>query len=117
MLDEPVYGVLLHPTSLPGLYPIGNLGSEARRFVGWLERAGASWWQVLPLGPTGYGDSPYQPFSAFAGNPYLIDPDDLIERSWLSPTESFAGSGDRVDYSLVGLAPVAPGLCRFREAR
>lgn len=70
-------GVLLHPTSLPGRYGIGDLGEEARRFVDWLQEAGQTWWQVLPLGPTGYGDSPYQSFSAFSGNPYLVSLDVL----------------------------------------
>ncbi|MFC4637475.1 4-alpha-glucanotransferase [Deinococcus hohokamensis] len=66
-------GILLHPTSLPGPYGIGELGAEARHFIDWLSAAGQHYWQVMPLGPTGYGDSPYQAFSAFAGNPYLID--------------------------------------------
>ncbi|SEI72930.1 4-alpha-glucanotransferase [Deinococcus reticulitermitis] len=70
-------GVLLHPTSLPGAYGIGELGASARHFVDWLARAGQRYWQVMPLGPTGYGDSPYQAFSAFAGNPYLVDLDTL----------------------------------------
>ncbi|MBX9854354.1 MAG: 4-alpha-glucanotransferase, partial [Gemmatimonadaceae bacterium] len=65
-------GVLLHPTSLPSADGIGDLGPEAQRFVDWMEAAGLSLWQMLPLGPTGYGDSPYQCFSAFAGNPLLI---------------------------------------------
>jgi 4-alpha-glucanotransferase len=65
-------GILLHPTSLPGLNGIGELGPEAHRFVDVLADAGITIWQVLPLGPTGYGDSPYQTFSAFAGNPLLI---------------------------------------------
>jgi len=101
MLNERAYGILLHPTSFPGRYPIGSLGAEARRFLSWLERAGAAWWQVLPLGPTGYGDSPYQSFSAFAGNPYLIDPDQLIERSWLNSTKVTTAPSQRVDYGLV----------------
>jgi 4-alpha-glucanotransferase len=71
-------GILLHPTSLPGPYGIGDLGPQAYRFVDWLESTGCTLWQILPLGPTGYGDSPYQCFSAFAGNPYLISPDDLL---------------------------------------
>ena len=62
-------GILLHPTSLPGRFGIGDLGPEAYRFVDFLAAAGQRIWQVLPLGPTGYGDSPYQLFSAFAGNP------------------------------------------------
>jgi 4-alpha-glucanotransferase len=65
-------GLLLHPTSLPGRGGIGDFGPDAHRFVQWLADAGMKIWQVLPLGPTGYGDSPYQCFSAFAGNPLLI---------------------------------------------
>ena len=71
-------GVLLHPTSLPGRFGIGDLGAEALDFLDLLAAAGQRLWQVLPLGPTGYGDSPYQCFSAFAGNPLLICLDDLI---------------------------------------
>lgn len=66
-------GVLLHPTSLPGIQGIGSFGHEARAFIDFLSEAGFRYWQMCPLGPTGYGDSPYQTFSAFAGNPYLID--------------------------------------------
>ena len=66
-------GILLHPTSLPGNFGVGDLGDEAYRFVDFLAASKQSLWQVLPLGPTGYGDSPYQCFSAFAGNPYLIE--------------------------------------------
>ena len=62
-------GVLLHPTSLPGEQGIGTLDAEVDRFLDFLNSAGFSHWQVCPLGPTGYGDSPYQCFSAFAGNP------------------------------------------------
>ncbi len=71
-------GILLHPTSLPGSYGSGDCGDEARAFVDFLVASGQSLWQVLPLGPTGYGDSPYQLLSAFAGNPLLIDPRQLI---------------------------------------
>ena len=77
-------GILLHPTSLPGAHGIGELGGEAHRFADFLKDAGQSIWQVLPLGPTGYGDSPYQCFSAFAGNPLLINVDSLIKRGYLS---------------------------------
>lgn len=77
-------GVLLHPTSLPGPYGIGDLGPEAFAFIDWLAAAGQRVWQVLPLGPTGYGDSPYQLFSAFAGNPLLISPDALVEEGLLN---------------------------------
>src|ERR1051326_4456562 len=77
-------GLLLHPTSLPGHYGIGDLGEWAYRFVDFLELAGQTIWQVLPLGPTSYGDSPYQSLSAFAGNPLLISLDKLIGAGWLS---------------------------------
>jgi len=76
-------GILLHPTSLPGPYGIGDLGPSAYRFVDFLAAAGQRYWQMLPLGPTGYGDSPYQAYSAFAGNPLLISPERLIEEGLL----------------------------------
>jgi 4-alpha-glucanotransferase len=76
-------GLLLHPTSLPGPYGIGDLGASAHTFLDTLASAGQRVWQVLPLGPTGYGDSPYQCFSAFAGNPLLISLDDLVSRGLL----------------------------------
>lgn len=72
-------GILLHPTSLPGSFGIGDLGPQAHRWIDFLSQAGCGLWQVLPLGPTGYGDSPYQSFSAFAGNPYLISPELLLK--------------------------------------
>ena len=98
-------GVLLHPTSFPSRYGIGDLGEAAYRFVDFLEGAGQTLWQVLPLGPTGYGDSPYQCFSAFAGNPILIDPEQLIgagllswdELNWELPDFPH----DKVDYGWV----------------
>jgi 4-alpha-glucanotransferase len=68
---------------LPGRYGIGDLGPEAREFASVLAGAGQAWWQMLPLGPTGYGNSPYQSHSSFAGNPLLISPDDLAEQGWL----------------------------------
>jgi 4-alpha-glucanotransferase len=77
-------GILLHPTSLPGRYGIGDVGDEAHRFVDLLADAKQRLWQVLPLGPTGYGDSPYQCFSAFAGNPLLVSPDRLVAHGLLS---------------------------------
>ena len=78
-------GILLHPTSLPGGHGVGDLGREAHRFSEFLAEAGQRLWQVLPLGPTGYGDSPYQCFSAFAGNPLLVSLDTLAEQGWLDP--------------------------------
>jgi 4-alpha-glucanotransferase len=80
-------GILLHPTSLPGPYGIGDLGASAHRFIEFLTQSHQGIWQVLPLGPTGYGDSPYQCFSAFAGNPLLIDLDTLVADGWLTEAE------------------------------
>lgn len=80
-------GLILHPSSLPGPDGIGDLGPEAFRFVNFLAETGCSLWQVLPLGPTGYGDSPYQCFSAFAGNPYLVSPALLLESGLLARSE------------------------------
>lgn len=80
-------GVILHPSSFPGPDGIGDLGPEAYRWIDFLARAGCTLWQVLPLGPTGYGDSPYQCFSAFAGNPYLISPVILLDQKLLTRKE------------------------------
>ncbi|MFT3742831.1 MAG: 4-alpha-glucanotransferase [Pyrinomonadaceae bacterium] len=96
-------GILLHPTSLPGKYGIGDLGSEAFKFVDLLEKAGQKLWQILPLSPTGQGNSPYSAYSAFAGNTLLISPeklaaDGLIENA--EPSESFPE--DHVDFERVG---------------
>lgn len=81
---ERAAGILLHPTSLPGSFGIGDLGINAKRFVELLKNSGQKIWQVFPLGPTGYGDSPYQSFSAFAGNPLLISPEILKDQNLLS---------------------------------
>lgn len=97
-------GVVLHPTSLPGRYGIGDLGDAAFRFVDWLARAGQGYWQVLPLSPTGYGDSPYQGLSAFAGNPMLISPDRLAELGHLDSADLDsvpAFPNERVDFGWV----------------
>ena len=83
MIAERASGILLHPTSLPGKHGIGSLGKAAYEFVDFLKKAGQKYWQILPLGPTGYGDSPYQCFSSKAGNPYLIDLDRLVNEGWL----------------------------------
>jgi 4-alpha-glucanotransferase len=94
-------GVLLHPTSLPGTTGIGTFGREARRFVDFLVDAGMKFWQVCPLGPTGFGDSPYQCFSAFAGNPCLIDLETLVEQGALAASdlaELQSLPADYVDY-------------------
>ncbi len=108
-------GVLLHPTSLPGRYGIGDFGPAAYRFVDFLVEAKQSYWQTLPLGPTGYGDSPYQSFSAFAGNPLLISPDTLVEEGYLPP-EAIAAVppflADSVDYGPV----IAYKMALLRQA-
>ena len=80
-------GILLHPTSLPGDYGVGDLGKSAYEFADFLEKSKQTYWQILPLGPTGYGDSPYQSFSAFAGNTNLISPEKLVEDEFLTREE------------------------------
>lgn len=80
-------GILLHITSLPSPYGIGTMGACAREFVDFLAAAGQTYWQILPICPTSFGDSPYQSFSTFAGNPYLIDLDDLCAQGLLLPEE------------------------------
>jgi 4-alpha-glucanotransferase len=96
-------GIVLHPTSLPGPYGIGDLGPGAYRFVDFLAASGQGLWQMLPLGPTGYGDSPYQCLSAFAGNPLLISPDLLADDGWLAAgdLDSPAFPVDRVAFGPV----------------
>lgn len=97
-------GILLHPTSLPGPFGIGDLGPEAYRFVAFLIAAGQSLWQVLPLGPTGYGDSPYACYSAFAGNTLLISPEQLVTEGLLAQSDlqvAESTSLDRVDFERV----------------
>lgn len=113
-------GVLLHITSLPGRYGVGELGPEALRFADWLAEAGQRVWQILPLGPVGYGESPYQMFSAFAGNPLLISVDTLVERGWLSAGDIERVprfSPGRVDFERI--IPWKTGLLRraFRSFR
>ena len=97
-------GILLHPTSLPSSWGIGDLGASACHFVDWLADAGQSLWQILPLGPTGHGDSPYQCFSAFAGNPLLVSLDKLVDEGLLDRKELQAApffSEDAIDYGAV----------------
>lgn len=97
-------GILLHPTSLPGPFGIGDIGPQAHRWIEFLSEAGCGLWQILPLGPTGYGDSPYQSFSAFAGNPYLISPQTLLEEGLLH-TDDIVDMpnfpSDKVDFGAV----------------
>lgn len=95
-------GMLLPVSSLPSRYGIGAFSREAYEFVDQLRKAGQQYWQILPLGPTGYGDSPYQPFSAFAGNPYFIDLEQLIEEGLLTREEcdytDFGDNPEEVNY-------------------
>ena len=107
-------GILLPITSLPSRYGIGCFSQSAYDFIDWLKEAGQSYWQILPLGPTSYGDSPYQSFSTFAGNPYFINLDALVEEGILHQEEcdkfDFGDQADTVDYEKIGvLKPVT--LC------
>jgi 4-alpha-glucanotransferase len=103
-------GILLHPTSLPGHFGIGDLGGEAYAFVDFLAASGQRLWQVLPLGPTGYGDSPYQSFSAFAGNTLLINPERLVDDGLLTADDLASAPAfpqERVDFD---------GVIKFKSA-
>ena len=95
-------GVLMPIFSLPSPYGVGTLGRQAREFADFLARSGQSHWQILPIGPTGYGDSPYQSFSSRAGNPYLIDLDELEQQGLLEREEyaslPWGDDPERVDY-------------------
>lgn len=95
-------GVIMHISSLPSPYGIGRMGKEAYEFVDWLESAGQKVWQILPLSPTSFGDSPYQSFSVNAGNPYFIDLDTLIEEGFLTKTDvekyDWGSDSSNVDY-------------------
>ncbi len=95
-------GILLSITSLPSRYGIGCFSKSAYEFVDWLEEAGQSYWQILPLGPTSYGDSPYQSFSTFAGNPYFISLEELVKEGVLTEEEcgavDFGEDAGSIDY-------------------
>ena len=116
-LNERTSGVLLHVSCLPSETGIGNLGAAAYRYIDFMEAAGLHVWQICPLGPTGYGDSPYQCFSAFAGNPYFIDLDPLVTDGLLNEDELsplHALPKDHVDYgALYGVFwPILDSRCR-----
>ncbi|MDR3593699.1 4-alpha-glucanotransferase [Clostridium sp.] len=98
-------GIIMHISSLPGKYGIGTFGKEAYKFGDFLRKAGQKYWQILPLGPTSFGDSPYQSFSAFAGNPYFID-FDMLERDGLLNKQDydsikFCENVETIDYSIM----------------
>ena len=104
ILDRRRAGLLMPIFSLPGKYGIGSFSKEARAFADFLKEAGQSYWQILPLGPTGYGDSPYQSFSTFAGNPYFIDLEQLQEEGYLSEADCAAlaeSSESQIDYGML----------------
>jgi 4-alpha-glucanotransferase len=115
-------GILVHPTSLPGPGGIGTLGADTFDFLETLHSVGITLWQVLPLGPTGYGDSPYSALSAFAGNPFLIALEPLVDEGWLLPEDILPLSGlpeSHVDFGR--LVPTKMGVLwqafkRFRES-
>src|SRR5262245_54702477 len=96
-------GVLMPLVSLPSRYGIGDLGPTALTWIDRLREARQSWWQALPLGPTGYGNSPYQPLSSFAGNELIVSPERLTEEGLLQPGDASdgAGSPDVIDYPAV----------------
>ncbi len=111
MFEDRAAGILLHPTSLPGPYGIGSMGAAARRFLRALRAMGVTRWQILPPGPTGYGDSPYQALSAFAGNPLWIDLDGL-RRDGLLPRDARPGRFPRNHIDFGRLAPARVSLLR-----
>lgn len=98
-------GVLMHITSLPGPYGIGSMGRYGKQFIDFLKSAGQKYWQILPVGPTGYGNSPYQAFSAFAGNPFIIDIEELIEANYITEAAlaayDFTSNPEVVDYDKI----------------
>ena len=117
-------GILMHITSLPGPYGVGTMGKNAYAFLDFLHKSGQQSWQLLPLGPTGYGDSPYQSCSAYAGNPYLIDLDTLVRQHLLTKEELLAVDwGDdegKVDFGKLykGRSPILKtAYSRFRNDR
>ena len=101
-------GMLLPIASLPSRYGIGSFSKSAYDFIDSLKKSGQKFWQILPIGPTGYGDSPYQSFSTFAGNPYFIDPDQLIEEGLLTREEcesyDFGNDNRYIDYEKIYLS-------------
>ena len=92
-------------SSLPSPYGIGTLGKAAYEFIDFLVKSNQKYWQLLPVGPTSYGDSPYQSFSTFAGNPYFIDPEDLVKRGYITKKQcdsyDFGDNEEYVDYAKI----------------
>ena len=94
-MDKRAAGILMPITSLPSEYGIGCFSKSAYDFVDWLKEAGQRYWQILPLGPTSYGDSPYQSFSTFAGNPYFISLKALVEEEFLQKRNARKSTGEK----------------------
>ena len=111
-LSDRTSGVLLHPTSLPG----EPLGASARELVDFLAAAGQSWWQTLPIGPTGYGNSPYQSHSSYAGNPLLISPERLVEEVLEAFAERYRLEIETVSAAEESVSFPLPRAFRAREA-
>ncbi len=113
-------GILLPVSSIPSKYGIGTFSRQAYEFIDLLERAGQSYWQILPLGPTGYGDSPYQSFSTFAGNPYFIDLESLMEEGYLTEEEcgqfDFGDDDRSIDYEKIYLSRFKALRTAFRNS-
>ena len=111
-MSERAAGILMPISSLPSEYGIGCFSKSAYEFVDWLKKAGQSYWQILPLGPTSYGDSPYQSFSTFAGNPYFISLEELIKEGVLTKKEcesvDFGTDEAGVDYAKLYLLLIFP---------
>lgn len=118
MIMERSAGILLSVSSLPSKYGIGCFDESAYRFVDWLKESGQTYWQILPLGPTGYGNSPYQSFSTFAGNPYFISLDEFISNGLLTENEcddsDFGNAPDSVDYEklYINRLPLLKKVCK-----
>ena len=114
-------GVLLPVSSIPSKYGIGTFSKQAYAFIDSLEKAGQSYWQILPLGPTGYGDSPYQSFSTYAGNPYYIDLETLIEEGYLNKSDcdkcDFGDNDQYVDYEKIYLSRFKVLKIAFRNSK
>ncbi|MDE6387453.1 MAG: 4-alpha-glucanotransferase [Lachnospiraceae bacterium] len=113
-------GILLPVSSIPSKYGIGTFSKQAYSFIDSLEKAGQSYWQILPLGPTGYGDSPYQSFSTFAGNPYYIDLEALIEAGYLTEADcekcDFGDNDEYIDYEKIYLSRFKVLKTAFRNS-
>ena len=100
-MNQRASGILLHPTSLSNPYPIGDLGPAATAFADFMVESGQRWWQMLPIGPAGEENSPYQSPSAFGGNPLLVSPDRLVEQGLLGRQDielPLSGGGGKVNY-------------------